>query len=553
MTRRESELEGDLSRFSAWIGASFKEDLLRRLARAIPSGETVMALMEGFMDGPGSADAGGAHGVLVRTGSRLIFASSGVRGEADEFGLEALDNARIEPGYLSPSLLMTKDAKPYIFRPVSGGKYGLEAFLSGRGNASIGIDADAGAPGRTPERGEVSQGRGAGDVALDALEALSRRARGLAEALGDSMERLLGSNRRAQEDFQTELDAMDERARHDAGREPMNECEEAGKEGPAAGDATGSRTEALADAPAKAGEGPVKAVQAGSEAGQAAQAEPEESLEELFAKLDELVGMDKVKAQVKTFVNLVKVKKEREAQGLPPLQVSLHAVFYGPPGTGKTTIARLLGRIYRAIGLLKKGQLVETDRAGLVAGYVGQTAPKVDEVGKKALDGVLFIDEAYSLAPEGGDGRDFGQEAIDALLKRMEDNRDRLAVIVAGYPDEMLRFIESNPGLRSRFSRYYYFDDYTPEELLRIFEIFAKKSQHVLSEAARTKFSALITELHSRRDRTFGNGRLARNIFERVLERQADRLASSGAPMTKEALCEIQEADIPTQEELLKG
>jgi SpoVK/Ycf46/Vps4 family AAA+-type ATPase len=276
-------------------------------------------------------------------------------------------------------------------------------------------------------------------------------------------------------------------------------------------------------------------------------------LDELFKKLDELVGMDKVKAQVKTFVNLIKVKKEREAKGLPPQQVSLHAVFYGPPGTGKTTIARLLGRIYRAIGLLSKGQLVETDRAGLVAGYVGQTAGKVDEVVKSALDGVLFIDEAYTLSPEGADGRDFGQEAIDILLKRMEDQRERLAVIVAGYPDEMLRFIESNPGLRSRFSRYYYFDDYTPDQLLAIFSGFAKKSQHVLSDAARDKFKALISGLYEKRDRTFGNGRLVRNVFEKILERQADRLAASGTELTKDALCEIADADIPTEEELIKG
>jgi len=260
--------------------------------------------------------------------------------------------------------------------------------------------------------------------------------------------------------------------------------------------------------------------------------------------------MENVKAQVKTFVNLVKVKKEREAKGLPPLPVSLHAVFYGPPGTGKTTIARLLAGIYREIGLLKKGQLVETDRAGLVAGYVGQTAAKVDEAVQKALDGVLFIDEAYSLAPAGADGRDFGQEAVDILLKRMEDNRDRLAVIVAGYPDEMKAFIESNPGLRSRFSRYYDFDDYKPEELTRIFEGFAKKSEHQLSPAAKEKFTGLITSLYDARDKTFGNARTVRNIFEKIVERQADRLASSGEEMTREALCEIKSEDIPDRKDL---
>jgi hypothetical protein len=277
---------------------------------------------------------------------------------------------------------------------------------------------------------------------------------------------------------------------------------------------------------------------------------PQESLDDLYKKLDELVGMEKVKAQVKTFVNLVKVKKEREAKGLPPLPVSLHAVFYGPPGTGKTTVARLLGGIYRAIGLLKKGQLVETDRAGLVAGYVGQTAAKVDEAVQKALDGVLFIDEAYALAPRGSDGKDFGQEAVDILLKRMEDYRDCLAVIVAGYPDEMRDFIESNPGLRSRFSRHYWFDDYEPGQLALILDGFAAKSQHALDPGAREKFLSLIEGLYGERDRSFGNARLVRNIFEKTVERQADRLASSGVEMTKEALCEIRPEDIPDRASL---
>jgi hypothetical protein len=309
------------------------------------------------------------------------------------------------------------------------------------------------------------------------------------------------------------------------------------------------------------GAGSAKGTDAGEKAGEAERAPkpqapaaapeaPQESLEDLYKKLDELVGMEKVKAQVKTFVNLVKVKKEREAKGLPPLPVSLHAVFYGPPGTGKTTMARLLGGIYKAIGLLKKGQLVETDRAGLVAGYVGQTAAKVDEAVQKALDGVLFVDEAYALAPRGSDGKDFGQEAVDILLKRMEDYRDRLAVIVAGYPDEMRDFIESNPGLRSRFSRHYWFEDYEPVQLARIFEGFAAKSEHRPDQGARDKFLSLIEGLHGERDRSFGNARLVRNIFEKAVERQADRLASSGAEMTKEALCELRAEDIPDRDSL---
>ena len=182
----------------------------------------------------------------------------------------------------------------------------------------------------------------------------------------------------------------------------------------------------------------------------------DETLETVMEKINALVGMENIKDEISTFINLIKVQKEREERKLPVTPLSLHAVFYGPPGTGKTTIARLLGKVYKCLGLLKKGQLIETDRAGLVAGFVGQTAINVDKVVQKALDGVLFIDEAYALIPEDG-GKEFGQEAVNTILKRMEDHRDRLVVIVAGYPDEMKNFIYSNPGLKSRFSRYFYF------------------------------------------------------------------------------------------------
>lgn len=280
------------------------------------------------------------------------------------------------------------------------------------------------------------------------------------------------------------------------------------------------------------------------------EAEEQETLEEVMKKINALIGMDKIKEQIATLVNLIKVQKEREERKLPATQFSLHAVFYGPPGTGKTTIARLLGRVYRALGLLKKGQLVETDRAGLVAGYVGQTAINVDAVVQKAMDGVLFIDEAYALIPDDIGGRDFGQEAVNTILKRMEDNRDRLVVIVAGYTEEMDRFIQSNPGLKSRFSRYFYFDHYKPEELFRIFESFCSNVEFTIEAPARDRVLSLLGTLYEKRDRTFGNGRLARNIFERVVERQANRIAGI-SPLTDSILCTITADDIPEAKDII--
>jgi SpoVK/Ycf46/Vps4 family AAA+-type ATPase len=232
------------------------------------------------------------------------------------------------------------------------------------------------------------------------------------------------------------------------------------------------------------------------------------------------------------------LQKQREAQGLKTAKVSYHLVFYGSPGTGKTTVARIVGRIYKDLGVLKKGHTVETDRAGLVGEYVGKTGPKTDTVIMKALDGILFIDEAYSLVPENGSGNDYGQEAISTILKRMEDYRDRLVVIVAGYKDEMQRFINSNPGLQSRFNRYIDFPDYTGQELTEIFKMYMKKNQYTLNDSTeaylRTRFDIVV----EKKDRNFGNARFARNVFEKSIQAQANRLA--GQPnLTKSQLTEI--------------
>ncbi len=262
-----------------------------------------------------------------------------------------------------------------------------------------------------------------------------------------------------------------------------------------------------------------------------------------YKELDELIGLGSVKKEVRSLANFVKLQKQREAQGLKTAKVSYHLVFYGSPGTGKTTVARIVGRIYKDLGVLKKGHTVETDRGGLVAKYMGQTAMKTDTVIQQALDGVLFIDEAYSLVPEGGNGSDYGQEAIATLLKRMEDHRDRLVVIIAGYKDEMQRFIDSNPGLQSRFNRYIDFPDYSGKELSEIFKMYMKKNQYTLADDAEEYLKERFDYVVEHKDRNFGNARYARNVFEKSIQQQANRLASQHN-LSKKQLTELTVEDL---------
>ncbi|MEI6606815.1 MAG: AAA family ATPase [Verrucomicrobiota bacterium] len=267
-----------------------------------------------------------------------------------------------------------------------------------------------------------------------------------------------------------------------------------------------------------------------------------QSLKEVMDELDLLVGLVSVKQEVMTLINFASIQIKREELGLKSSQVSYHLVLTGSPGTGKTTVARIVSKIYNLLGILEKGQLVETDRSGLIAEYTGQTPGKVNRAVDSALDGVLFIDEAYALVE--GSNENYGKEALATLIKRMEDDRGRLVVMVAGYTEEMKTFINANSGLKSRFNKYIEFPDYVPDEMLEIFVLQCKALDYSLTDEARTKALNLFKVAYEQRDRSFGNGRYVRNMFEKSMELQANRV-SSLTSLTKEILTSIVDTDIP--------
>ncbi len=308
------------------------------------------------------------------------------------------------------------------------------------------------------------------------------------------------------------------------------------------GDALTNANNALADAREMLNDPPIAKATGEAEQKKEAQkkAEPERDPEE---ELAELIGLKDIKHDVKELADFAAVQKLRRDQGMKSVPVSLHLVFTGNPGTGKTTVARILGKLYKKIGILSKGQLIEVDRSGLVAGYLGQTAIKVSEVVQSALGGVLFIDEAYSLAQENDS---FGQEAIDTLLKAMEDHRDDLIVIVAGYTVPMEYFINSNPGLKSRFNKYIEFPDYSTDELEAIFDLNCKKYDYVVDKKAKQKIREMIEYRRMTKIIDFANAREVRNLFEEIITNQARRVAKMKDPKPEDLkrimLADLEEA-----------
>ncbi len=266
----------------------------------------------------------------------------------------------------------------------------------------------------------------------------------------------------------------------------------------------------------------------------------DQALLPLLESLNELIGLAAVKQEVQDIAVFLGVQKMRQQRSMSPASVSRHLVFHGNPGTGKTTVARLMGKVYASLGFLSKGHVVETDRAGLVAGYIGQTAIKTREVCERALGGVLFIDEAYTLL---GKDSDFGHEAVDTLLKFMEDNREDLVVVIAGYPDKMTALLDSNPGIRSRFTRYMSFADYTPDEMASIFQKMCIAGGYTLTSRAAAKARSVFEEHFLQRDRTFGNARFARNLYEHALVLHARRVARA-RNITDTMLAAIEETDV---------
>ena len=258
-------------------------------------------------------------------------------------------------------------------------------------------------------------------------------------------------------------------------------------------------------------------------------------------ELDSLIGMDSIKRDVEELINFVQMQQYRRENGFKDLPISLHLVFSGNPGTGKTSVARILGNIYREIGVLEKGQLVEADRADLVAGYVGQTAIKTKQKIEEAMGGILFIDEAYTLNKE---GNDFGQEAIDTILKSMEDFRDKFIVIVAGYPDLMEGFINSNPGLRSRFNKVFVFPDYSGDELYQIFEKFCDDYDYVMSPGAQVRIKERMLDMERNKGYNFANARDVRNLFEKIISNQASRVMNAKNKIDDSDMMKISEEDL---------